>query len=74
MGSAVTASPLVVQGTTQTWVIAASQAGVCLVVDASSGKVLYTWRLGELRASPVVARGVLYQASLGDQGLFAFQL
>ena len=74
MGSAITASPLVVQENTQTRVIVASQAGVCSIVDALSGKVLYTWRLGELRASPVVARGVLYQASLGDQGLFAFQL
>src|SRR6266568_2724517 len=74
IGSAVTASPLVVQGTAQTWVIAASQAGVCAIVDAASGKALYTWRLGELRASPIAARGVLYQASLGDQGLFAFQL
>ncbi len=74
MGSAITASPLVAQGTAQTWVITASQAGVCSIVDASSGKVLYAWRLGELRASPVVARGVLFQASLGDRGLFAFQL
>jgi len=74
MGSAITASPLVVQGTAQTWVIVASQAGVCSIVDASNGEALYTWRLGELRASPIVARGVLYQASLGDQGLFAFQL
>ena len=74
MGGAITASPLVVQGTAQTWVIVASQAGVCSIVDASNGEALYTWRLGELRASPIVARGVLYQASLGDQGLFAFQL
>jgi len=74
IGSAVTASPLVVQGTAQTWVIVVSQAGVCSIVDAANGEALYTWRLGELRASPIVARGVLYQASLGDQGLFAFQL
>ena len=74
MGGAITASPLVVQGTTRILVIVASRAGVCSIADALSGKILYTWQLGELRASPVVARGVLYQASLGDRGLFAFQL
>ncbi len=58
----------------QNWVILASQDGVCQIVDANSGRQLYTWKLGELRADPIVAQGVLYQASLGDSGLFAFML
>ncbi|GAC1349876.1 MAG: hypothetical protein NVSMB27_27090 [Ktedonobacteraceae bacterium] len=73
-GSAVTASPLVVQAASRDWVIAASQAGSCVILDAHSGKQLDAWRLGELRAAPVVAHGTLYQASLGDQGLFAIGL
>jgi eukaryotic-like serine/threonine-protein kinase len=74
LGSAVTASPLVVQAASQDWVIAASQAGSCVILDAHSGKQLDAWRLGELRAAPVVAQGTLYQASLGDRGLFAIGL
>jgi outer membrane protein assembly factor BamB len=73
-GSPVTASPLVVQGSAQSLVIAATQGGLCMTVDAHSGQVLKSWNLGELRAAPVVARGILYQASLGKQGLFAFEL
>ncbi len=73
-GGAVTASPVVVESVAQNWVIVASQGGMCLILDAQAGRQLYAWRLGELRASPVVAHGVLYQASLGDQGLFAFRL
>ncbi len=74
LGSAITASPLVVQIGEQNWVVLASQSGPCQVVDANTGKQLYTWKLGELRADPIVAQGVLYQASLGDSGLFAFTL
>ncbi len=73
-GSPVTASPLVVQGTARSLVIAATQGGLCMLVDAHSGQVLKSWNLGELRAAPVVAQGILYQASLGKQGLFAFEL
>ena len=73
-GSPVNASPLVVQGATQSRVIAATQGGMCILVDAQSGQLLNSWNLGELRAAPVVAQGVLYQASLGKQGLFALEL
>ncbi|HEV2583581.1 MAG TPA: PQQ-binding-like beta-propeller repeat protein, partial [Ktedonobacteraceae bacterium] len=73
-GSPVTASPLVVQGATQSRVIAATQAGLCIMVDARSGRRLNTWNLGELRAAPVMAQGILYLASLGKQGLFALEL
>ncbi len=74
VGSPVTASPVMVQGTGQSWIIVATQGGVCLLLDGRSGKRLYSWNLGEIHAEPVVAQGVLYQASLGDQGLFAFRL
>jgi outer membrane protein assembly factor BamB len=74
VGSPVTASPVMVQGAIENWIIVASQGGICLLLDSRSGKRLYSWSLGELRAEPVVAQGVLYQASLGDQGLFAFRL
>lgn len=74
VGSAISASPMVVQVAVQDWVVAASQDGNCLILDAGSGKQLRTWKLGELRAAPVAANGVLYQASLGDQGLFAIRL
>lgn len=74
VGSAVTASPVVVQTATQSRLIVATLGGSCLMMDARTGSQLYTWRLGELRAAPVVAQGVLYQLSLGDQGLFAFTL
>ena len=65
---------MVVQASGQNWVILASQGGSCQIVDANTGRELYTWKLGELRADPIVAQGVLYQASLGDSGLFAFTL
>jgi outer membrane protein assembly factor BamB len=74
VGSAITASPVLVRAATQSWVIVATQGGMCLLLDGRSGKHLYKWNLGELRAEPVVARGVLYQSSLGDQGLFALKL
>ena len=74
VGSAVDASPAVVQTTTQAWVIAVSQDGICSIFEAGDGNLLSTWQLGELRAAPVVANGVLYQASLTDHGLFAFEL
>ena len=74
MGSAVTASPAVVQAGQQNWVIIALQQGLCQVIDAATGRQLYAWRVGEVRASPVIAQGILYQASLGDSGLFAFTL
>lgn len=74
IGSAINASPAVVQAGEQNWVIVASSSGACLIMDARTGNQLYQWKLGELRAPPVVAQGVLYQASLGDQGLFAFLL
>jgi outer membrane protein assembly factor BamB len=74
VGSPVTASPVMVQGAVQSWIIVASQGGMCLLLDSSSGKRLNSWSLGELHAEPVVAHGVLYQASLGDQGLFAFKI
>jgi outer membrane protein assembly factor BamB len=74
IGSPVTASPVIVHGATQSWIILASQGGKCLLLDSYSGRLLDWWNLGELRAGPVVAHGVLYQSSLGDQGLFAFNL
>jgi outer membrane protein assembly factor BamB len=73
-GSAVTASPVIVQTTAQDWLVVATSGGSCLVLDARMGSQLHAWSLGELRAAPIVAQGVLYQASLGDQGLFAFTL
>lgn len=74
MGSPITSAPVVVQGATNDWVIVGTQNGDCMILDAHDGRQLYAWKLGELRADPVVAQGVLYQASLGDQGLFAFGL
>ncbi len=65
IGSSISTSPVVVQAAAQDWVIAASQEGNCLILDARNGKQLHTWRLGELRAAPIVAHDVLYQASLG---------
>lgn len=73
-GGAISAAPAVLQGTLNTWVIVASQSGGCVVLDARMGKQLYSWKLGELRAAPIVTDHTLYQASLGDQGLFAFTL
>ena len=74
VGSSLNTSPLVLQTRTQTWLALAAQSGQLLLVDAQSGQQLAVWKLGELRASPVIAQGVLYQASLGDRGLFAFKL
>lgn len=74
MGSAITSAPVVVEGAERDWVIGDTQSGDCMVLDAKDRRRLYTWRLGELRAAPIVAQGILYQASLGDQGLFAFGL
>ena len=74
VGSPVTASPVIVQGEVLSWIIVATQGGMCLILDSHSGKRLHSWNVGELHAEPVVAQGVLYQASLGDQGLFAFRL
>src|SRR5437763_971453 len=74
MGSSIEAAPLVVRTTTQTWLVIATQGGVCALLYARTGKQFASWKPGELRASPVVAQGILYQASLGDQGLFAFRL
>ncbi len=74
VGSSLNTSPLVLQTRTQTWLALAAQTGQLLLVDAHTGQQLATWKLGELRASPVIAQGVLYQASLGDRGLFAFKL
>jgi len=74
VGSSLNTSPLVLQTRTQTWLALAAQSGQLLLVDAQSGQQLATWKLGELRTSPVIAQGVLYQASLGDRGLFAFKL
>jgi len=74
MGSAVVASPTVVQFGRQVWVIVATQGGECVIVDARNGMHLYHWQLGELRAAPIVANNTLYQASLGDHGLFAARL
>lgn len=74
VGSPVTASPVMVQGAGRRWIIVAPQGGTCLILDSVSGKRLHSWNLGEIYAEPVVAQGVLYQASLGDQGLFAFKL
>ncbi|HLQ10809.1 MAG TPA: PQQ-binding-like beta-propeller repeat protein [Ktedonobacteraceae bacterium] len=74
VGSSLNTSPLVLQTRTQTWLALAAQTGQLLLVDAHTGQQLANWKLGELRASPVIAQGVLYQASLGDRGLFAFKL
>ncbi len=74
MGSAVTAPPVVVATATQLWLIVATQGGMCVIVNAQTGQQRFAWHLGELRAAPIVAHGILYQASLGDQGLFAFKL
>ncbi len=73
-GSPINASPLVVQGAIQSRVIVATQDGLCMMIDARTGQQLTAWNLGELRAAPIVAQGILYQASLGKQGLFAFKL
>lgn len=74
MGSPVTAPPVVIATATQLWLIVATQGGMSVVLNAQTGQQRSTLHLGELRAAPIVAQGILYQASLGDQGLFAFKL
>ena len=74
MGSAIVAAPAVVQSVGKTWVIVETQGGDCIIVHAQNGTHLYDWQLGELQASPVVANNTLYQASIGDHGLFAVRL
>src|SRR5436853_6973141 len=74
ISGSVSTSPVVIQTPLQDWVIATSQDGNCLTLDAQTGKQLHAWRLGELRAAPIIANDTLYQASLGNQGLFAFSL
>ena len=73
-GSSINTSPVVLQTSQHTWLALATQGGQLQLREAQSGQLLTVWKLGELRASPVEAQGVLYQASLGDRGLFAFQL
>jgi outer membrane protein assembly factor BamB len=74
VGSSLNTAPLVLHTPRQTWLAVATQAGQLQILDARSGRELVAWKLGELRASPVEAQGVLYQTSLGDRGIFAFQL
>ena len=74
LGSALDASTTVVQSKEQVWVIIAAQGGACVIVDARNGEHLYAWQLGELRASSVIANNTLYQASVGEHGLFAIGL
>ena len=74
VGSSLNTAPLVFQTVRQTWLALAAQDGQLRLLDAHSGQQLAAWKLGELRASPVAAQGVLYQTSLGDRGIFAFQL
>ncbi len=73
-GSSLNTSPLVMRTAQQTWLALATQGGQLQLLDAQSGQQRAVWKLGELRASPVAAQGVLYQASLGDRGIFAFRL
>jgi len=74
LDSPVIAAPTVLLAGTAYLLVATTQAGNCLLLDALSGQTLQSWQLGELRAPPVVAGGVLYQASLGKPGLFAIAL
>jgi len=74
VGSSLNTAPLVLHMSRQTWLALATQAGQLQLLDARSGRRLVVWKLGELRASPVESQSVLYQASLGDRGIFAFQL
>ena len=74
VGSSLNTAPLVLQTLRQTWLALATQDGQLKILDALSGTPARCLEIGELRASPVAAQGVLYQASLGDRGIFAFQL
>ncbi len=74
MGSAINTTPLVLRTTKHTWLAVAEQVGTLALLDAATGKRESSWQLGELRASPVVAQGMLYQASLGDLGIFAIRI
>jgi len=74
VGGSLNTAPLVLRMSQQTWLALATQDGQLQLLDAHSGRQLAAWKLGELRASPVEAGGVIYQASLGDRGIFAFQL
>lgn len=74
LDSPVTSAPVMLQAGADSWLVVTTQAGSCLLLDAHSGQTLQSWQLGELRAPPVVAGGVLYQASLGKPGLFAIAL
>ena len=74
LDSSVIAAPTVLLAGTDDRLVVTTQAGSCLLLDAHSGQTLQTWQLGELRAPPVVAGSMLYQASLGKSGLFAIAL
>lgn len=74
LNSPVISAPIVLLTGANYWLVVTTQDGSCLLLDALSGRRLQSWQLGELRAPPVVAGGVLYQASLGKSGLFAIAL
>lgn len=74
MGSAINAPPVVLASSTQLLLIVATQGGMSVILNAQTGQQRSALHLGELRAAPIVAQGILYQASLGDAGLFAFKL
>lgn len=74
LDSPVISAPTVLRAGAAYLLVATTQAGDCLLLDALSGRTLQSWQLGELRAPPVVAGDVLYQASLGKPGLFAIAL
>lgn len=73
-GSSINTAPLIMQTAQQTWLALATQGGELQLLDAHTGQQQAVWKLGELRAAPVAVQGILYQASLGDRGIFAFQL
>jgi outer membrane protein assembly factor BamB len=74
LDSPVISAPIVLLAGADYWLVVTTQAGSCLLLNALSGRTLKSRQLGELRAPPVVAGGVLYQASLGKSGLFAIAL
>jgi outer membrane protein assembly factor BamB len=73
-GSTLNTAPLVLRASQRAWLALATLGGQLQLLDAHSGQQLAVWKLGELRASPVAVQGLLFQASLGDRGIFAFQL